>query len=410
MSLRGFGCATAFLATAWGAMGCEAPHSPATDPVVYDSAGVEIVHYPSPTVGPHQAWTVSNAPLVVIGGDGDDASYHLFGVAGALRLSDGRIVIGNRGSSEVRFFQSNGEHLVSVGNSGDGPGEFRMLVGLYRIEGDSLLAYDLQSRRMSVLAPDGAFVRSFGLDPADGASVPSAAGVFGDGSILVRGLPVVGARETQTGVVRDPMVYSRMNEHGVVQSVYGEFPGNETYVGESGGAPSAQLLPFGRTSVAAAGRDRFFVGTGDGYEIEVRSLAGELLHLVRMEVAARAVTREHVEEVRRSLLGAAEGLPDWMRRDVERSLEDMALPEVFPPYDHFVADSEGALWVGDYAAPDDEKSFWTVFSPEGQLLARVEIDSALRLFDVGSDYVLGVRTDDLGVERVELFHLTRDPG
>ena len=404
----GFAPLAVLLATTWIQMGCEGPHAPATDPVVYDSAGVRIIHHPSPTVGSPARWAVSGGPLVAIGRDGGDVSHQFFGVVGALRLSDGRIVIGNRGSSELRFFDEDGQHLFSVGSSGDGPGEFRMLAGLYRMEGDSLLTHDFQGRRMSVFAPDGAFVRSFRLEPVDDASVPSVAGVFGDGSILVRGLAVVGARETQTGVVRDPMVYSRMNERGDVLAAYGEFPGTETYVGEFAGAPTAQLLPLGRTSVATAGHDWFFVGAGDEYEIEVRSLAGDLLHLVRMDVQPRAVMSHHVEEVHRVLREGAEGLPDAMRRDVERQLQDMPLPEVFPAYGHFAVDSEGALWVGDYTAPNDETSVWTVFLPEGDLLAQLEIDSALRLLDIGTDYILGVRTDDLGVERVELYQLTRD--
>ena len=405
----GFGRLAVLLATTWIQMGCEGPHAPTTDPVVYDSAGVKVVHHPSPTVESLGRWAVSGAPLVAIGRDSGQLPHQLFGVAGALRLSDGRIVIANRGSSELRFFGGDGEHLVSVGSSGDGPGEFRMLAGLYQMEGDSLLAFDFQSRRMSVFAPDGVFLRSFRLEPPGDASVPSVAGVFGDGSILVRGLVVVGGRETQTGVVRDAMVYSRMDERGDVIAAYGEFPGNETYVGESGGAPTAQLLPLGRRSVATAGHGRFFVGAGDGYEIEVRSLAGDLVQIVRMDVRPRAVTAQHVEEVHRLLREGAEGLPEQMRRDVERQLHEMPLPDVFPAYGHFAVDSQGALWVADYTAPNDETAMWTVFSPEGHLLAQLEIDSALRLLDIGTDYILGVRTDDLGGERIELYQLTRDP-
>jgi len=57
------------------------------------------------------------------------------------RLSDGRIMVGNRGSSEVRMFDAVGNHLVSWGGEGEGPGEFTGLSRAAPWPGDSIVAW-----------------------------------------------------------------------------------------------------------------------------------------------------------------------------------------------------------------------------------------------------------------------------
>jgi hypothetical protein len=43
-----------------------------------------------------------------------------------------------------------------------------------------------------------------------------------------------------------------------------------------------------------------------------------------------------------------------------------------------------------------------VFSPEGKWLSDIELPIALFVTEIGENFVLGIRRDELGVERVEL--------
>src|SRR5687768_14568603 len=62
--------------------------------VVRDSAGVRIVENIAPRL-PAGWWIVAREPAVEIGAAEDDSTQNLFEVQGALRLSDGRILIAN---------------------------------------------------------------------------------------------------------------------------------------------------------------------------------------------------------------------------------------------------------------------------------------------------------------------------
>lgn len=85
--------------------------------------------------------------------------YQLFRVTGATRLSGGRLVVANSGTSQLRYFGSDGEFLFSVGGYGLGPGEFRDLKGVYEVAADTILAFD-EIGRTSYFDADGQFVRS----------------------------------------------------------------------------------------------------------------------------------------------------------------------------------------------------------------------------------------------------------
>src|SRR5687768_17513434 len=100
-----------------------------------------------------QTWQLSAQPQFTIGVAEGPPEQQLFRVGGAFRFPDGRFVIANGGTQEIRVFDARGRHLSSAGRKGEGPGEFVTLRNVFPY-GDSILTYDFQLRRMSVF--DGA--------------------------------------------------------------------------------------------------------------------------------------------------------------------------------------------------------------------------------------------------------------
>src|SRR5688572_28859509 len=81
-------------------------------------------------------------PAFSIGEVDGDGPYLLSGVSNALRLGDGRIVLGNCGSAELRFYSATGKHIKTAGGRGGGPGEFQRLTRIFRAGGDTIGSYD----------------------------------------------------------------------------------------------------------------------------------------------------------------------------------------------------------------------------------------------------------------------------
>ncbi len=104
-----------------------------------------------------EMWRLAQAPFLEIGvREGEDA-YQLHRVHGSVLLEDGQVVVLNGGSQELRFFDSEGRFLHSVGGRGEGPGEFRSPAGLRRAADGGFQVWDQSLLRVSNFAEDGTF-------------------------------------------------------------------------------------------------------------------------------------------------------------------------------------------------------------------------------------------------------------
>ena len=60
-------------------------------------------------------WSVSKDALVSIGTVSDDSLYELSRAESAIMLSNGEIVVANRGSSQLRWYNAQGRYVRSIG-------------------------------------------------------------------------------------------------------------------------------------------------------------------------------------------------------------------------------------------------------------------------------------------------------
>lgn len=105
-------------------------------------------------------WTLSPAPVVTIGAEGEAAT-EFSRITAAFRLSSGIIAVANGATSEIRLFNERGHYLRSFGRRGAGPGEFRTLGWLGR-SGDTAFVFDPRLRRITsvALGPEPELIRT----------------------------------------------------------------------------------------------------------------------------------------------------------------------------------------------------------------------------------------------------------
>ena len=72
-----------------------------------------------------------------------------------------------------------------------------------------------------------------------------------------------------------------------------------------------------------------------------------------------------------------------------------------------LADDLGFLWVQDFEMPDSGALEWTIFDPEGVRSGRLVIPKRFYPLQIGSDYVLGLAWDEMGVEFIQVYALER---
>lgn len=371
--------------------------------VVRDSAGIEIVENIAPAWTEGEGWRLSDEPVLTIGVLEGREEYRLFNVLAALQLGGGEIVVANGGTNELRFYDSTGTFLRAVGREGGGPGEFRRMMGIWSMGPDSLAVFDYGNARVTVLGARGEFGRTFRFDQVPNRALPLPVGPFADGSFLGRSHMLGTERDMPEGIHRGSVLFVRWSPVGELIDTLVRRPDAERYHGTVAGQPMMASPPFSRGFRVVASADGWFYGATDEFEIELYSPDGRLRRLIRRKFANRPVTAELAEERRSWALERYNRMPavfrDWRA--------NLPVPKTMPAHDDFISDDEGNLWVAEYRLADEQPS-WAVFDADGRFLGNVDTPAQGRVTHVGSDFVLGIWEDEMGVEQVRMYRLVKE--
>ena len=352
----------------------------------WDSAGIRIVENASPEEGSRLHWEIGPEPDVTIGDiDGEDP-YLLSYAWDATRLSDGRIVVADRSTSELRVFDATGAYLTKWGGEGEGPGEFPWM-SLGDVEpwpGDSIVAWYSDAQTISVFDSEGNFGRSFNRAGAGQRpwEVARPELVRRDGSILA---VLEQGENAGTAEVRI------LNGEGGLHMSLGHHA-------------SRRALYFSRELKLGLWGDLAVVSTNHKYELRAFAADGTLVRIVR---------RGHVPRVPRAEdIMVDPRLRPELRIPMEaemRKVPQSRLEEYFPAFAEIMSDAAGYLWVREYEPPKEAGPalVWTVFSPEGRVLGFVETPAGLKVYEIGEDYLLGHAEGELDVEMIQVWPLRR---
>lgn len=370
-----------------------------------DSVGVEIVTSHRGIWGPGEGWTVASSPSLVIGQMEGDPAYELSSVRGALRLPDGRVVVAEYRTSEIRFYGPEGAHLRSVGRAGEGPGEFSSLFGIFT-RSDTLFAHDFRQSRLTMFDLQGEYLGDVTLERSTGLPLevhPLPGGYLG----VLQGFPEDLPEEFTYS--RRPLTYSMFDGNGRLLRVIGELSGQEILFRGSVAGDMVNITTttplIAHSAYQAVVGGVLVAGMTDWFELRIYDADGGLRRLIRAPNRDRPVSGEEWDQVVAEALAEAE---DAEGRRGRRQLADLRpAPQVRPAYGRFVPDSEGYVWIAPYRPAADRPVPWTVVDPEGSVLGDVDLPAGFTPMDIGPGHVLGIVRDDLGIPYVHLYELSR---
>jgi hypothetical protein len=353
-------------------------------------------------------WVLSQEPLVAIGVADGDPHYQLYNVAAATRLSGGAIVVLNTGNASLAAYDARGRFLFTAGRKGQGPGEFEVPTWLGRLEGDTIAVWDQRLKRLSFFSGEGTYRRAQAVADADG-MFPRAAGMFSDRSLaLDPGPDVFAMMQGERGVRRDSITLQRFAADGSGAGVLARYAGNEVHVADRPTGFAWNDVPFARQAYVAVAGERLYVGDSGTGQITVYSRQGVPSATLRSPLAPWRVQGADVAEYRKKQLEQIQD-PE-RRREMQATLDAVPVPGVSPAFGGLAVDPDGNVWVQAYPHPADETVTWAVLGPDGAQLAEIRVPRPLQVMEVGRDYLLGLRRDELGVETLELYAVRRERG
>ena len=384
-------------------LSCDAFQQRKAEHTTVDSAGVRIVESSAPSWG-LDPLRIEQDPVIRIGQEEPGPYQFAFVSAGRL-LDDGRIIVADVGAQEVRVFSPSGEHLITLGREGQGPGEFSGLAGVFEYPGDSIAAFDGRLYRTTI------FSIATGGHRTIQNQAPGNYAVFGhvrDGPFLLysagggfRPDLEPGAQWVSTDVVA-------MDSFDGTSRVIGNLPDRWRVVGSDGNAPMPQPLMYASQAVA---REGFYWGTPDQYELTFYDEDGRARRIIRRQVEARVVDDALITEFidgQLARIRASQG--EAAASQMQTRLREDQYGDHVPLFQEVFVDGEERLWVGasEWPAMQSPKR-WSVFAQEGYWLGDVVAPEGLRVVDADRDLVLGIWRDELDVPHVQLHRLPGAP-
>lgn len=367
------------------------------------------------------SWRLTEEPTVVIGGADEREGYLLHWVTGATRLGDGRIVVANESTSELKYYDPEGTHLFDTGGEGGGPGEFAgSLQRLARMPGDTVLVLSSLSQ-ITRFGPDGRYASSnrYNLPPSGHCRViEGRQRLVPDGSIVL-GYGIFIGRSAECpppgpGEARQPMVVGRFVPATEHFDTIAWLPAFERT------SDSETMHAYPRNRVYGIGYDRIYLGDTGSDSILAMSFSGEHFGTLPVPFEPAPVPADAREELVREMEATQSGTGQRMTMSWT-----LVYPDYYPRYARLVAAPEDRVWVMAYPLWKEPVVFadevihprihhrldggalWKVVDRDGSPIAELRTPPGFFLLEVGDDYVLGIHKDEFGRESVRLHGLMR---
>lgn len=383
--------------------GCGGESAPDTGPLVRDSAGVRIVEYAG--TPEHEApFALSPEPAYRHGpGQGD----YLFGrIWSGVLFADGRSAIYDAGNSEIVVLSSDGSGHELLARSGQGPGEVGFLQSMFAVGADSLLVEDDGNARFTLFG-NGAVAKSMSLQ---------------ENRLLSRNLRALGI-DASGQLLMSSASYRRgfpddwLPGHMVRLDLDALDPDTvASYDWVPFRPPDDEPEnPFSHMGWVDATGGRFVYGRSETPEILWRQPDGTVSQVVRWEPDWMYPGEEHWQIFEADMRITLPEINPQLQTD--EAIEEMiqgALAryriepdEPLPLFGAFFGDDEGRLWLPEFAVAPRRHGYpsYTLISPDGEWLGRVDAPPGLSILDVAHSRVLGVVSDEMDVATVVVYEL-----
>ncbi len=336
--------------------------------------------------------TVDQRPVLTIPGTRANGTPVFGRLAGATRLRNGQVVIGDGSGNVLRVFDAQGRQTATVGRPGQGPGEFALLRWVQQCTADSVFAYDMMRKRVSVFTAAGAFVRQF--------QVPGMPSCSPYGSLAFFASQGETPPPAAATVWRASAPLQLGDAHGSIVREIGSIPAFEIAAEGRGWLPR----PGGAITSVAVGREVLAVCPTAAGALGVYRLAGNRVTSVPLDAPRRQPSRQNLE---RSVDAQIAFIPAGSMRDTMRQrLLRLPAPEFLPPCSQVLLDPSGAIWVR-VSFPGDGATRFRIIGPSLTPLAEVTIAEELDVFEVGGDYLLAGGENPDGDTWVRLYRVRR---
>jgi hypothetical protein len=283
---------------------------------------------------------------------------------------------------KIKVFDKTGKLVRIIGKPGQGPGELGMASGIQLTADGTLVVEDATNRRLALFKPSGEFIKNI-----------STSGMLGLVNVILDGKGNAIGRELGLGEGNAKMFFEIKKFDPALKPLFTldkiEFP-----VPIPGSGAKMNILDMISAYQFGLAGDIFY-GRNAEYEIKVYSPDGKLTRTIQKDYDRVKVTQTDIDEMLERLPNMTPGV----------SVKEMfSFPEYFPPFQFFLLDDQGRLYVRTFAKGQAKGEYvFDVFDTEGRFVAQFISKSDLRVYKAGKAY--GIEETDEGYQLIKRYAL-----
>ncbi len=284
----------------------------------------------------------------------------------------GSLFVLDSGDTTIKVYDAEGRFSHSIGNAGQGPGEFGRFIYFDISPEGRVFVMDGMNRRINLFEKNGMFISDFSIEGFhDKIAV-------GSGEYIYLSNPVTTPEEVigEEQILEQKVTIYQYDLEGNVQMTYGEYRGQTTsYKRVDENSSTGGSSPYGYQTVwDICMGERLFEGYSEKYQLTVHSPDGS-------------------PEFRFGRQFTPIKYPYYGRGPVN--------PEFYPAFDRIVVlDDHNNIWLMQYGIEDPEKiRVYDIFSPEGIYLKQVFLPARIYAIQNGKIYSIVRTEDDFNVAR-----------
>jgi hypothetical protein len=285
----------------------------------------------------------------------------------------GRIYVSDRKAGHIKVYDKRGEYIQTVGEKGQGPGEFMLPNRAFIKNGKELWIYDDGRRAFLIFTLEGDFIEILDIYQTEGLE----ARIDSQGNISVTTMEY--AEDTgDLGYVLK-LFDSKLNLINTIASI----PGARDQRGYN------IFFPIFNWTVNS--RDQIIYGYQKECELKVFNPQGELIKIIMKDHTPKKVTQAEIDK----------------RMESVRPGRKVYIPEHHPVFRQITVDEADRIFIMLWPAPEDRNGyFFDVFDAEGKYTAQIFLPGSPGAWKDGKLYLK--ESDQDGYLYVKRYAVTWD--
>jgi len=312
----------------------------------------------------------------------------------------GNFYVTDWGQKTIKKYDPSGKYLLSIGRSGQGPGEFQNISIARFDKENNLYVTDIVSRRISFFDNNGKFLNQLIIEKQ--LLVPLF--INSNGHILSEHIVVEELPELIKSYSIIGLFDTDLNMLAEIRSGSDEIKPQPKRDAESTAKRHARLISQDafkpQLTYLLSDTDHIYYGLPKHYEIKVYNTEGELERIIERDYEPLEVTKKETEDYLAELEEEVYKYVPLPEKVKKRAFELAEFPEYKPAYQKFTLMENGWLFV-DAGQATNGLTLIDIFDQEGKYLAQfmTDLPTGKLFFKNGKAYALDTINDFHYVKR-----------